>query len=99
MEIRALSPASQGEEVIHTGDLDGIEKTLGLTDSLLQRCSIQAVNPIFQHKINICSSFPSCFSLALATSVMMSGFVEQNLPLILSLSPLALEHSGTPALC
>lgn len=42
LEIRALSPAMQGEGVIHTDDLDGIEKSLGLTDSLLQSCCVQA---------------------------------------------------------
>lgn len=53
LEIRALSPALWGEGVIHTDDLDRIEKTLGLSDSLLQSCCVRVDNLIFQQKINI----------------------------------------------
>lgn len=42
----------QREGVILTDDLGGIEKPLGLADSLLQSCCVQVDNLIFQQKIN-----------------------------------------------
>lgn len=87
LEIRALSPTRQEEGVIHTGDLDGIEKTLGLTDSLLQSCSVQAVNLIFQQKMNISADHsPSAFPWLLPHELWQAVVLLNKITLWLCLS-------------
>lgn len=82
-KIRALSPTMRGEGVIHTDYLDGNEKTLGLTDSLLQSCCVQVDNLIFLQKINIpADRSQPAFPWFLPHQLLP---VEQNHPLTLSL--------------
>jgi len=96
LEIRALSTTTQGEWVIHPADLDGIEKTLGMTDSLLQSCCIQADNLIFQQKINTPADHSQPAFPWFLPHQSFTGWTKSPSD---SVSPPVLEHLGVPVLC